>query len=205
MLSDVYMRLGDLNLYNECYNESYAEYRECLAIRQRVCSADDRSVMEANFIAGMAKLYGGDRDTALAHFRSAAQGCKLRIAREQEKGGDAGTPFQQILKDIEERIEEEETAVGAVNMSAFRQSLLAKVSLPGFTDADVEEAEELAPTAVVKRSREQAPPLKPQVPADEALGSVDMPSPAKRARIESNVSGVPQGLAVTGGQDADLF
>ena len=120
MLSDVYMRLGDLNLYNECYNESYAEYRECLAIRQRVCSADDRSVMEANFIAGMAKLYGGDRDTALAHFRSAAEGCKLRIAREQEKGGDAGTPFQQILKDIEERIEEEETAVGAVNMSAFR-------------------------------------------------------------------------------------
>ena len=54
MLSDVYMRLGDLNLYNECYNESYAEYLECLAIRQRVCSADDRSVMEANFIAGMA-------------------------------------------------------------------------------------------------------------------------------------------------------
>ena len=47
------VRLGDLNLYNECYNESYVDYQDCLGIRLDVCGADDRSVMEAHFISGV--------------------------------------------------------------------------------------------------------------------------------------------------------
>jgi hypothetical protein len=38
---------------------SYVDYHECVEIRERVCGAEDRSVIEAHFIAAMAKLYGG--------------------------------------------------------------------------------------------------------------------------------------------------
>ena len=207
MLSDVYMRLGDLHLHSECYNSSYTDYRECLALRENVCSGDDRSVMEAHYVSAMAKLYGGDRDGAVLHFRAAAQGCKQRIVREKERGAGREESFAQILQDIEARIEEE-TAPNAVNISALRESLREKVTLPGYTAADEEAAEELVPVPLgksTKRKLDDDPVLDTEgANATHAteLGREALSSLPKKARTSVPLS---KNMSAAISDDADLY
>lgn len=206
MLSDVYMRLGDLHLHSECYNASYMDYRECLAIRESVCALDDRSVMEAHYVSAMAKLYGGDKDAALAHFRAAAHGCRQRILREKEKGVGREESFTQILKDIETRIEEE-AAPNLVNISALRESLRQKVTLPGYTAADEEAAEEIFPVPLgkaTKRKLDDKPVLAPQGGGTDGSGSIgaELSSLPKKARKSVPWTGK---VDAEGVDDADLY
>jgi len=187
MLSDVYMRLGDLHLHSECYNASYMDYSECLALREGACASDDRSVMEAHFVSGMAKLYGGDKQAALSHFEAAALRCRQRIEREKDTRPGRESSFVQILKDIETRIEEE-TASSSLNISEFRESLRQRVTLAGYTAAEEAAAEELAPVPVSKAAKRQRDDA-PADPARSAQAGVaadgedaQVPSPAKKAR-----------------------
>ena len=120
-LADVYGYLGDVNLRNEQFDQSLADYTSCLKIREETCLKDDRLLMEVHHqIAMVYSLVGGQKESALEALRKAADSCEARLtnlkamlaAEDEVAKAPAGSSLKPMSKaDLEaEIIEVEEIA-----------------------------------------------------------------------------------------------
>ena len=145
-LGDVFGYLGDVNLRNEQFDQSLADYTSCLQIREATCKKDDRLLIEVYHQMSMVySLVGGQTDKAVSMLRKAVEHCEhrlrsLRIMLEGE--GDVvkapeGSCLQsmtkaeadaemieveQIADEFRERIESEELKVDAAPEGAGSSS-----------------------------------------------------------------------------------
>jgi len=79
-LGDVYSYLGDVNLRNEQFDQSLADYTSCLKIREITCSKDDDRIIEVHHqIAMVYQMVTGQKDNALAALRKAVESCECRL------------------------------------------------------------------------------------------------------------------------------
>jgi len=119
----------------------------------------------------------------LEHFRAAASSCRLRIAAEAARSAAANlqqpTPeaqaLGQILKDIEERIEEEELVVPIPEEEL--SGLDPQAPMKGVASEEEEAFEEVVPVST--RKRERSADKDPDAKEDS---EVDVENPTKMTR-----------------------
>ncbi len=83
LLSEVYVRLGDLKQFNEDIPGSLIEYENALKIREAVCAPSDRAVSSIHYTLGTTHLYNSKEKTtsdpldemnkALHHYKTSKQ------------------------------------------------------------------------------------------------------------------------------------
>ena len=81
-LADIYAHLGDINLRNEQFDASRADYEACLALRAETCKPDDRLLIEIHHLLAMVAINHTtpDRPAAIRSYKEAVRICELRVS-----------------------------------------------------------------------------------------------------------------------------
>ena len=74
-----------------------AEYEKCLALRKKLCSADDRSLGETHFYVGLAHQIAQHPEQALGHYESAVAILEKRLAEAKSISSTASGDAKDLL------------------------------------------------------------------------------------------------------------
>ncbi|XP_041367047.1 protein HGV2-like [Gigantopelta aegis] len=128
-LAQSYLKLGEVSLETENYEQSVADFKECLTLQEKYLEPTDRLLAETHYQLGLA--YGFDKqfDCAIEHYKAAVnvieskieQLTKLIEEKSTTKGKELATPddpvsnaaqeikeFKEILPDIVSKVEDSE-------------------------------------------------------------------------------------------------
>nr|CAD7257835.1 unnamed protein product [Timema shepardi]CAD7567524.1 unnamed protein product [Timema californicum] len=107
-LADVFLKLGEVSLESENYEQSIEDIKACLNIQQQNLSEDDRCIAETFYQLGIAYSLKGDFDEAIVHFKEAIKVLENRINKlkyNSKNGLDEpkeNDPFYSIEGEIKE-------------------------------------------------------------------------------------------------------
>ncbi|EKX43771.1 hypothetical protein GUITHDRAFT_110226 [Guillardia theta CCMP2712] len=135
LLADVHLRLGDLNLWNENFEESTWDYSQENFVgpeRQEVDGGSDSGGDEewtmtweqAEYITGISMLYKGDKQAGLELLREASEVCKVLSSKAEKDGKNYTNILQEIegnttLSEMMEKLKEDEQDPEPFNEDEF--------------------------------------------------------------------------------------
>lgn len=80
-LAETYLKLGEIGMETEQYDQAMTDLSHCLSIQQHSLQADDRRLAETLYQMGLACTYSRKYDSAVAHYRSAMAVIQAKIDR----------------------------------------------------------------------------------------------------------------------------
>ena len=78
-IAEIHLRLGEVGLESEQYNQAVEDFLECLKIQKECLDASDRALAETCYQLGLAYTLKAEYDDAVKYYEEAASTMEAKI------------------------------------------------------------------------------------------------------------------------------